>query len=153
MRSKALIAAGAFALSGCASGTESSPSAARVERCVDRLLTNAPDDARSSDVRRYARRTYCEPFERRGEIYDDGALSIGAYTWFERSAKCASASEGEPPTTVPCEELDRPGPRRVECALLRHVRRSEVDAFLRRLERERPVACDDGTSPAGLGVP
>ena len=84
---------------------------ARIERCVDRLLQNATaQDASEEDLRRYTRDTYCARFERSGWIYEDGAMSIEAYIWLEESGTCV-ASEGDPPSTVPCEEARSPGPR------------------------------------------
>lgn len=128
---------------------------ARIESCVDRLLQRATtQDANEDDARRYARQTYCARFESHGWIYDDGVLSIGAQTWLEEGATCATGSEGQPTRTLPCEELDAPGTRTLDCALLHHIRRSEVQEYVERLKRERPVIeCDDGTPVDDLGVP
>jgi hypothetical protein len=143
-------------LTACGGNTEAGadPAAARVERCVDRLLEHAtPAGASEETLRRYTRETYCARFERRGWVYEDGALSIAAQTWLEEGVTCATARAGEPAQTVPCEQERPPGARELECALLRHVRKSEVVAYLERLQREGEVACDDGTPLDELGVP
>ena len=140
------------ALSACGSSGEArgGPASARVERCVDRLLESATTESTSQEgLRRYARDTYCARFERRGWVYDDGALKIDAQRWLEQGATCAAQASGEPAETVPCELV---GPR-LDCALLRHVRRSEVAAYLEQLQRAGPVECDDGTPLDELGVP
>ena len=127
---------------------------ARIESCVDRFLRRATQDTDDDVARRYVRDTYCARFERNGWIHDDGVLRIGAHTWAEEGATCATGSEGQPPRTVPCEELDPVGTRRLDCALLHHVRRSEVQEYVERLRLKRPVvACDDGTPVDELGVP
>jgi hypothetical protein len=155
------------ALSACGSSSgearDGAPSAeqehaaatARIESCVDRLLSRATtQDVNGDDARRYARDTYCARFEANGWIYDDGVLSIGAQTWLEQGGTCAFGSEEQPTRTVPCDALDAPGTRRLDCALLHHTRRSDVKAYVERLQRERPVIeCDDGTPVDDLGVP
>lgn len=165
MRSYAAFLLLAAGLSACGSGSgearDSAPSAepdaaaARIESCVDRLLRRATTpEAYEDEARRYARDTYCARFEENGWIYDDGVLSIGAHAWLEEGGTCATGSEGQPIRTVPCEELDPPGTRRVVCALLHHVRRSEVQEYVERLQRKRSVIeCDDGTPVEELGVP
>jgi hypothetical protein len=143
----------AASLSACGTGAESSndPAAARTERCVDRLLEHALRDGTSEEgLRRYARDTYCARFEREGWVYDDGALSIEAHRWLVEGGTCSTQTPGEPAETAPCEPID---PQRLECALLRHVRRSEVVAYLEHLGREGAVECDDGTPLDQLGVP
>jgi hypothetical protein len=140
-----------------AQSAEREPAAAtaRIESCVDRLLSRATtQDVNEDDARSYARDTYCARFEANGWIDDDGVLSIGAHTWHEEGGTCAFGSEEQPTRTVPCEELDAPGRRRVDCALLHHTRRSDVKAYVERLQRERPIIeCDDGTPVDDLGVP
>jgi hypothetical protein len=138
-----------------AGASRSMEPATRIERCVERLLRNAsPRDFADERVRVYARTTYCEPFDAKGWVYDDGALSIATHTWATRSSGvCMTARPGGPARTVPCETLERPSPRRLECALLRHVRRSEVETYLERLQRTEAVQCDDGTPLDELGVP
>lgn len=126
------------ALAGCASGAGGEP---RVDRCVERLLADA--DA-TTEARRYARKTYCEPFASRGWVYEDGALSIGAQRWLEEGGSEQCASENA--ATVPCEDS-----RVIDCALLHHVRRSEVRDYVARLRDD--VECDDGTPVEQLGVP
>ena len=133
----------------------------RVERCTERFLGRV-DLAEASEAereanRRYVERTYCARFEREGWVHGDGALSIDAHEWLESGYACAAAV-GEPggeARTVPCKQLhEGPGPRVLDCALLHHVRRSEVQAYVAGLERRsRPVECDDGTPLAELGVP
>lgn len=155
----ALLAVG-LVLSGCASESgatgEASPSDAdKIERCTDRLLANA-DDAESTnaeDAKRYVQVTYCGPFTERGWVYDDGALSIDAHRWLIDGGSCASARAGEPAQPVPCDQLVPPGQsEEIDCALLRHVRRSEVAQFLNG-EHSSRVRCDDGTPANELGVP
>lgn len=104
-------------------------------------------------ARRYARDTYCDRFERKGWIYEDGALSLAANTWLEMGARCAAGSEGNPIRTVPCEEEWRANTRRLDCGLLHHVRRSEVRKHIEQLQHESRVECDDGTPLGHLGVP
>jgi len=123
----------------------------RIESCVDRLLSRANVlGASSTAVRRYGRNTYCARFERRNWIYDDGALSIKAHKWLQAGRTCVVGREGDKTRTVPCEEV---GPRGLECALLHHVRRSEVRKYVERLQGEGDVECDDETPLHELGVP
>ena len=129
---------------------------ARVERCTERFLRRArPGDARPEEVRRYVEATYCAPFAKRGWVYEDGTLSIASQRWLEESGSevCATAAPGRPAESVPCEALEGPGPRVIECALLHHVRRSEVRSYVAELRRENEVECDDGTPLAELGAP
>ena len=105
-------------------------------------------NASKEEVRRYIETTYCGRFERNGWVYEDGALNIAVQKWLQESETCATASAGEPARTVPCQET---GP--IECALLHHVRRSEVKAYIEELQRKGEVRCDDGTSVEELGVP
>jgi hypothetical protein len=146
---------GGEVLDGAASSKRSSAAATgRVERCVDRFLRQATAQGTSEEVaRRYVRDTYCARFERKGWVYEDGALSIAAQTWLEEAATCATASDGMPTRTVPCEEERHAGGWRLECALLHHVRRSEVRDYVEQLRREDAVECDDGTPLHDLGVP
>ena len=94
--------------------------------------------------------TYCARFVRRGWVYEDGALSIGAQHWLENGQRCATAGEGEPPHTVSCQEQSG---GEIECALLHVTRKSEVTAYLARLQQTHAVHCDDGTPLGDLGVP
>ena len=127
----------------------------RTDRCVDRLLerTATQGAAEKEAARLYARNTYCVRFEQNGWIYDDGALSIAAQTWLERGGKCATASEGQPATTVSCAPEPSGGVLVLDCALLRVVRRSEVRDYIKRLQKSGPVRCDDGAALNELGVP
>lgn len=114
-------------------------------------------------ARRYVETTYCARFARRGWVYGDGSLSIDAHTWLEQGGRevCAEAeeaSEGEPTKparTIPCDELGAEGPGMIaDCALLQHVRESEVREYLDQLRRRHgSVECEDGTPLDGLGAP
>lgn len=152
-----LVTSACASESGTGAGEATPPDADKIERCTDRLLTNADDPraAKANDARQYAERTYCSPFAERGWVYDDGALSINAYRWLTAagSESCSSAEAGEPARTVPCDELAPPGQlEELDCALLHHVRKSEVAQFLSET-RPRPARCDDGTPVIELGVP
>ena len=153
MRALVTTALVVVALAGCGSTSgEAGREPPRVERCVERLLRGATTE--TDAARRYARVTYCAPFESRGWVYDDGALSIAAQRWLEEggSEECATAGEDGQSKTVPCEELEPPeGPRVIDCGLLRYVRRSEVRDYLAQLRDD--VECDDGTRVELLGVP
>ena len=123
--------------------------AARVDACIERLLSGSPVGSSSEqEARRYAKETYCAPFERNGWVYEDGALSIAAQRWLEQGGECASASEGEPSRTIPCAQADV-----IDCAVLRHVRQAEALAYIAELKREGELRCDDGTPLQELGVP
>jgi hypothetical protein len=139
-------------VTAAACGTAETNASGRVESCVDRFLSNSRDASATNDeeARDYVRKTYCERFVENGWVYADGALAIDAQRWLDAGATCAVGSEGEPTRTVPCEEIDDPA--RSDCAVLRHVRRSEVRAYIE--ERgERRFACEDGTPTADLGIP
>lgn len=134
-------------------GGASAEAASRVERCVDRLLERVkPEDLAKTTravVRRYIERAYCAPFEKRGWVYDDGALSIRAHT---ESGTCSSSLGGKT-RTVPCEELRRRDQHVVlDCGLLHVVRRSEVRKYVEELQRNHEVSCDDGTPLDELGA-
>ena len=128
---------------------------ARINKCVDRLLSRSTTSGgNEQQVRRYAKDTYCAPFEQNGWVYADGALSIAAQKWLDNGGKCATASEGTPTRTVPCEQMNRgTATRIIDCALLHVVRRTEVVAYLAELQRHGDVHCDDGTPLDKLGVP
>jgi len=132
-------------LAGCGSDTGAE---SRVDRCVERLLSNAKVDP-TDEARAYVHRTYCGPFASRGWVYGDGALAIGAQTWLEESGseECATAGEDGQSVTIPCEDRSRT----IDCAMLRHVRRSEVRAYV--AQPRDDVECDDGTPVEQLGVP
>jgi hypothetical protein len=115
----------------------------RIDKCADRLLSRSATSG--EQARRYAIDTYCAPFERNGWVYDDGALSIAAQHWLDNGGTCATAAAGAPTRTVPCEETTT---GIIDCALLHHVRRAEVEAYL----AGRHVQCDDGTPLENLGV-
>jgi hypothetical protein len=149
----AASSAGCGSSGGEASSADRSPAAdARIERCVDRLLSRATvADGDEQAARRYAEDTYCARFERNGWIYDDGALSIAAQEWLDSSGTCATQTTGKPSRTVPCEEVMQGDP--IDCALLHHVRRSEIGAYLAEQRLQDRVRCDDGTPLDQLGVP
>jgi hypothetical protein len=163
-----LIALFATSLAGCggdegrgeaaAGDAGSATIATAVERCTDRIVSGA-ESANSGgglgedELRAYVERTYCAPFARRGWVYEDGTLSLDAYEE-GYSEDCAEASAGEQPRTVPCEELESDGGLEIiDCALLRYVRRAEVQAYLEGLRQSREVECDDGTRLEDLGAP
>jgi hypothetical protein len=146
---------------GCgSSASESKTDEARVERCTERLFERARFDESSEAsrewTRRYIERTYCARFEREGWVYGDGALRIDAHLWLESGYACAAATAepGGETRTVPCAELDEgQGPPVLDCAILHHVRRSEVRAYVAELKGDsRPVECDDGAPLDELGV-
>jgi hypothetical protein len=140
-------------LTAAACGTNETDTSGRVERCIDRLLSNARDAsaAAGEEARAYVGRTYCEPFAGKGWVYADGALAIDAQRWIDEGASCAVGSEDAPTRTVPCGEVDDPA--RADCAVLRHVRRDEVRAYVEERGGEKRFACEDGTPVAELGVP
>jgi hypothetical protein len=145
------LAAALLVAAGC--GADEHESSGRLERCVDRLLSRSDSTAADEErVREYARTTYCERFDADGWVHEDGTLSIDAQHWLDRSGTCATGTEGEPTRTVPCEEHRRNDPI-LDCALLHHVRVSEVRTYLEQLDRTVPVRCDDGTPVDELGVP
>ena len=162
MRPWAAFVALALALigQGCMGGGKendgSATDRARVERCTERFLASPNTrGARNDELRRYVERTYCAPFVERGWVYEDGTLSIAAHAWIVESSskECVSAEADEPARTIPCEELELAGEvRQIDCALLRFVRRSEVQAYVERLQRESEIECDDGTPLTELGA-
>ena len=137
------------------SGANASSGAAHVSKCVDRLLsTSRASGGSEQQVRRYVRDTYCALFERNGWVYGDGALSIAAQKWLDKGGSCATGSNSEPTRTVPCQQTNPgTGTRIIDCALLHHIRRSEVIAYVAGLRRDGDVQCDDGTPVDELGVP
>ena len=163
------LAGFALALAGCGATAEGegpggapAAQASAVERCTDRLLGDLELEELSKEeaeaTRRSTESTYCAPFAERGWVYEDGTLSIDAHTWLGRAGEevCAEAGEGQegPGTTVSCDEADEgEGGTIDDCALLRHVRASEVREYLDGLERRHGgVACEDGTRLADLGA-
>jgi hypothetical protein len=144
-----------LALAGCSFGERKaaqadSPVASRVERCTQHMLDRVGGGA---EVRSYVERTYCGPFARKGWVYADGTMSINAHLYLLNGNAC-SEMVGTPDgqmTTVPCDPraamLDP-----LECAVLHYVRRDEVRAYIRKLERSQSVSCDDGTPLDKLGT-
>ena len=155
-----LVAAGCGSSGGepapQASGTDdpSRRAQARIERCTDRFVRRIKledfPELTPAQARRYVKTTYCAMFEKHGLVYDDGTLSIEVYT-DSRSAVCASSRAGEPARTVPCEDVIGDYPV-LDCAVLHHVRRSEVQKYLAELRETREVRCDDGTPLDELGA-
>ena len=144
-----------LALAGCSFGekkpaqTEANVTSS-VERCTERVLDRIGGGA---EVRRYVERTYCRPFARKGWVYADGTLSIKAHLYLLNGNAC-SAMTGAPGgqmTAIPCDPraaLLNP----LECAILHYVRKDEVRAYIRKLERSQSVTCDDGTPLDKLGA-
>ena len=159
-----IVVVATLLLAGCGSTEDGSrefapaqgdASAERVDRCADRFMRGVQvSEADEALTRRYVERTYCERFASRGWVYADGALRIAAHEWLEAGYECETEAVDGSTTAGECEELG-PGEEGVlECAILRHVRRSEVQAYVAEIRRERgEIACDDGTPPAELGVP
>ena len=137
---------------GCAGGGEAvADPRGRVELCVDRLLSRSDAGAQDARARRYVEMTYCRPFAVRGWVNDDGTVSIDAHRWVVSAgtAECAVAEAGKPAPTVDCDTFPRD--EMLDCALLHHVRKDEVRAYLDALPYK--VRCDDGTPLDELGVP
>jgi hypothetical protein len=149
-----VMAAGCGSEGGGASRHNSAAeSTSRVERCTQRLLQRAHGGP-TEKAERYVKVAYCEPFERRSWVYEDGTLSIDAYLHVANSGSeaCDAGKVGEPSRTVPCEELDRFN-RMLDCALLHHVPRSEVKKYVDGLQQQRgEVECDDGTPLDKVGA-
>ena len=139
------------ATAGC--GGEAEPGAARVDRCTERFLDGIESDGLPEDerdvTRRYVERTYCSRFEKEGWVHEDGSLSIDAYTGMMGEAECAESRAGEEAVTVPCDEFED---NVLDCAILHHVRKEEVRAYVEGLGRPGRVECDDGTPVHELGV-
>ena len=145
----ALAIAVVLAIAGCSSGEKRAAQAdSRVEHCTQRFLDRIGGDA---EIRSYVERTYCEPFARKGWVYPDGTLSIGAQLSTLNGSACESVTStpGGPTTTIPCDA--RPL-YPLDCAVLQYVRRNEVRAYLHKLERSHSVSCDDGTPLDKLGA-
>ena len=155
----------AVALGGCgargddvddASPTDTASVASRAQACTDRFVERAQaegDDVDEEQLRRYVQATYCSRFAERGWVYEDGTLSIAAYTWAQEGGdeECVRVTDtGQ--ETVPCEDL--PEDSIIDCAPLHHVRQSEVREYVEELRRGgRQVECDDGTPLDQLGAP
>ena len=127
----------------------------RAERCTQRILDRVEGD-NGAEARAYIDRVYCVPFDRKGWVYPDGTLSIAAHLYVLNSGTCAesSVSGGSTTTTTTtptkCDRADLLNP--LECAVLHYVRKDEVRAYLRKLERKQSVRCDDGTPLDELGA-
>ena len=149
------------AAAGCGGGGSAAPAPAtpdeRIERCIDRLAAASVDSGLDDEVvRAYARSAYCERFERRGWLHDDGAFRIAvarrpnAQKPFD--GMCFERADDGSLRKFECP-FPPDGVQRIECGLLRFVRRSEVEAYVRELRARAPVRCADGESLEGLGVP
>jgi hypothetical protein len=135
---------------GCDSTTKSEAGdSPLVSQCVHRMLERAEGEPKRV-VRDYLRRTYCEPFAKKGWIHPDGTISIRAHEWLLGAGTCEKV---ENTTTLPCDSWTEQEAPLLECGLLHFVRRSEVRPYLADLQRRRgKVSCDDGTPLGELGV-
>ena len=146
-----------LALAGCNFGEQKAakPDAkvnSRAERCTERMLDRIGGTS-DAKTRSYVESAYCGPFARKGWVYQDGTLSINAHLHLLNGNACEEMI-GTPDgkmTKIPCD------PRTamlnpLECAVLHYVRRDEVRAYIRRLERSQTVSCDDGTPLDKLGA-
>ena len=137
--------------------TDTASAAARVQTCTDRFVERVHgegDDIDEEQLRWYVETTYCSRFAERGWVYEDGSLSIAAHEWAEDGGEeaCVRITETGEETTIPCEDFA--ADPEIDCALLHHVRQSEVREYVEELRREeREVECDDGTPLDELGVP
>jgi hypothetical protein len=159
MRYLAVLLIGAETLTACGSHavrhvSPGPPTNSRVERCVDRLVAGSYAPAAGKEqVRHYIRDAYCQPFEQRGWVFDDGALKLAAHLSVQNGGSCAEGVAGQPAKVVPCKlERSGNGVLTIDRGLLRFVRRSEVRTYLRRLQASGPVACEEGIPLTKLGV-
>jgi len=137
---------------GAGAGAKPADLTSRVASCTERFMRRASTKEASGELRRYATKTYCEPFDKRGWVYRNGTLSIDAYRYVKNSGTCSRAAPGQPAQTVPCEELEAGGPLILDCAILHLVPRAEVRAYVAKLRRNREVKCDDDTPLSELGA-
>ena len=156
MRVYVLALVSALALAGCgSSGSDAGQVAKAAGKCTDRFfraVKPGTSQATETEIRHYARVTYCEPFARKGWVYNDGSLSINAQRWLVRGGRCSTSAPGGASKTVPCRQLDQSPV--IDCGILHFVRRGEVQKYIAALRRHNgDVRCDDGTPPAALGVP
>ena len=154
----AIVALAALAAGACDAGGNAA-SASRVDRCTERMLQRVQfedfPEASRAQIEQYVEQTYCTEFESQGWLYDDGTVSIRAHLALadEGAEECGVAEPGGAERTVPCEELDvAEAPLILDCAVLHHVPRREVEDYLRKLQRSGEVRCDDGTPLAELGA-
>jgi hypothetical protein len=145
-----------LALAGCTSGEKKAAQseakvAPRVQRCTQRVLDRVGRES-GAETRTYVESTYCAPFARKGWVYADGTLSIDAHLYLLTAGTCAeeTSQPGGSTTTIPCDPADMLDP--LDCAILHYVRRNEVRAYIRKLERSQSVSCDDGTPLDKLGA-
>ena len=144
-------------LAGCGGEKAAQPTveaSPRAERCTQRILDRVSGD-NGEKARAYIDRVYCVPFDRKGWVYSDGTLSIAAHLYVLHSGTCAesSVSGGSTTTTTTstkCDPADLLNP--LECAVLHYVRKDEVRAYIRKLQRTQTVRCDDGTPLDQLGA-
>jgi hypothetical protein len=146
-----------LAVTGCSLGQKKAAQSdakttARIERCTQRFVDRIQTD-RGAMVRSYIKGAYCGPFARKGWVYADGTLSIKAHLWLVNGYACSALelTPGGGTRTIPCDPraqaLDP-----LECGILHNVRRDEVRAYIKKLERTQKVRCDDGTPLDKLGV-
>jgi hypothetical protein len=137
-------------LTACGTTEEKAARESRlVAKCVQRMMERT-DGPRTRLVQDYVRRTYCDPFAKRGWIHTDGTISIRAHEWVLESWSCERV---EGMTTTPCDSRALQEAPLLECALLHVVPRNEVRPYLDGLQRRRgKVRCDDGTPLDELGV-
>jgi hypothetical protein len=152
-----LVIAVLLALAGCSFGEKKAARtdtevASRVERCTQRFLDRIGGGQSAAQTRSYIERAYCGPFARKGWVYADGTLSIKAHLDLLNGSACEeeTSTPGGSTITLPCDPADMLDP--LECAVLHYVRRDEVRAYIRKLERSQSVSCDDGTPLDKLGA-
>jgi hypothetical protein len=145
-----------LAVAGCGSGEKKAAQTgervdSRVARCTERFLDRIGDKG-AAETRNYVERIYCGPFARKGWVYADGTLSIKAHLNLMKGYACEEMTftPGGSTTTIPCDPRGMLDP--LDCALLHYVRRAQVRAYIRKLERSQSVSCDDGTPVDELGA-
>ena len=127
----------------------------RAALCTQRILDRVSGD-NGDNARAYIERVYCVPFDRKGWVFADGRLSIAAHLYVLNSGTCeestgsGSSTTTTSITTTPCDPADLLDP--LECAVLHYVRKNEVRAYIRKLQRKQSVSCDDGTPLDTLGA-
>jgi hypothetical protein len=149
VRVAVFTAVAVLALTGCGSKAAASRAEACTNRFMDVVNQNDPRVTKAQ-LRHYVEVTYCNRFAREGWIYEDGALSIDAQRWLVDGARCSTSTTGGSTRTIPCEVVENGV---MDCAMLRFVRRREVQAYIAELQRHESVTCDDGTPLTALGVP
>ena len=126
----------------------------RAAQCTQRILDRVSGD-NGDNARAYIERVYCVPFDRKGWVYADGRLSIAAHLYVLQSGVCSTETVGPggsttKTSTTECNPADLLDP--LECAVLHYVKKNEVRAYIRKLQRKQSVSCDDGTPLDKLGA-